>query len=241
MMSRGALLQVLEGTWPAAERHINGPWVFRKSPGGGKRVNAAMAAGPVTQADIAAAEDYMRASSQEQLFQVTGDAELDTILAQNGYEMIDETLIYQAEIERFSNHDLPLVTAFPVWPPLQIMRDIWEAGGIDADRVAVMERARCDKITILGRVDARAAGAVYVGLHDDCAMVHALEILSEHRRKGLAGQLMVAAAKWGAARGARQIALLVTRQNTAANALYQSLGMTAEPGYHYRIKPIERA
>ncbi|MCY4335350.1 MAG: GNAT family N-acetyltransferase [Litoreibacter sp.] len=235
-MERAALMDVLAATWPVAETRERAPWRFQKSPGGGKRVNACVLLGDVGPDDVGRAEAELRAADQQYLFQVEEGSDLDTILAENGYSVVDETLLYQAPVAALAAAELPLVTAFPIWPPLQIMRDIWSAGGIGADRIAVMERARCDKSTIMGRVDGRAAGAVFVGLHSGCAMVHALEILADHRRKGLARNLMIAAARWGAARGATQIALLVTRQNAGANALYQSLGMVEEPGYHYRIK-----
>jgi hypothetical protein len=48
---------------------------------------------------------------------------------------------------------------------------------------------------------------------------------------------MIAAAQWGAARGAQHAAVLVTKANAPANALYTRLGMTPLQGYHYRIKP----
>lgn len=179
----------------------------------------------------------MLAMDQTPLFTLTPEHDLDPILAQNGYELVDETLLYHGPIGPIARQDLPLVTAFPIWPPLQIMRDIWAEGGIGADRVAIMERATCDKIAILGRVDGRAAGTVYVGVSNGCAMIHALEILTTHRRKGLARSLVIAAAQWGAEHGADTLALLVTKKNAPANALYQALGMSAQPGYHYRVKP----
>ncbi|MEM7470665.1 MAG: GNAT family N-acetyltransferase [Pseudomonadota bacterium] len=230
------LTQVLEATWPTLEQRQVGPWLFRTSPGGGKRVNATQATGPVVQAHLDQAEAHMRAAGKELLFQSRVDTELDTILAQNGYSILDETLCYQSPIAPLAEQELPLVTAFPIWPPLQIMRDIWAAGGIGPGRLAIMERADCKKISILGRVDGRAAGVVYVGLHAGYAMIHALEVLPAHRRKGLARSLVIAAAQWGRDNGATDLVLLVTRQNAVANALYQTLGMTAQPGYHYRIK-----
>jgi GNAT superfamily N-acetyltransferase len=99
-----------------------------------------------------------------------------------------------------------------------------------------MERALRDKTTILGRVNDRAGGVAYAGLHDGCTMVHALEILAKQRRHGLARSLMISAAQWGAARGATQMAVLVTKANAPANALYTRLGMTPLQGYHYRVK-----
>ncbi len=235
-LDRAQLLRVAEATWPTQTRLLEPPWVLRQSKGGGKRVTAASADGSVTQSDVNDAEERMIALGQKPLFSVLPDSETDTILAQLGYEAVDETWLYQCPIGALADRDVPPVTAFPIWPPLQLARDIWADGGIGADRIAVMERAACEKTTILGRVNDRAGGVVYGGLHEGCIMVHALEILESQRRHGLARSLMIAAAKWGAAREATHIALLVTKANTAANALYTRLGMAPQQGYHYRIK-----
>lgn len=236
MIKRADLLLVAEATWPAKTRLSEPPWIFRQSPGGGKRVTAASTDQTVSRADIEHAVDRMLALGQEPLFSVLPGDRTDTILAEMGFAAVDETWLYHCPIGKLVKQNLPPVTAFPIWPPLQLARDIWADGGIGSDRVAVMERASCEKTTILGRVNDRAGGVAYAGLHDGCVMVHALEILQNQRRHGLAGSLMIAAAKWGAAHGAQHMALLVTKANTPANALYTRLGMTSQQGYHYRMK-----
>lgn len=236
-MDRAALMEVVEATWPAKSRVAEGPWVFRFSPGGGKRVSAASPSQAVSLDDVTNAEARMIAAGQRPLFSLVDDQGLDPILAQKGYRKVDRTVLYHCKIETLTAHEVPPVTAFPIWPPLQLARDIWSAGGIGADRVAVMERAQCDKTAILGRVNDRAGGAVYVGLHAGCVMIHALEVMPTQRRHGLARSLVIAAAHWGAARRATDMGLLVTAQNKPANALYQSLGMAEQDGYHYRVKP----
>ena len=65
-------------------------------------------------------------------------------------------------------------------------------------------------------------------------MVHALEVRSEVRRKGVAAQLLHAAATWAQAVGALDLCLVVTVANAPARALYAKLGMTELAGYHYR-------
>jgi len=149
----------------------------------------------------------MIALGQVPLFSVLPGGETDTVLAEMGYIALDETWLYSCAITDLAQRDLPPVTAFPIWPPLQLARDIWAEGGVGPDRVAVMERATCDRTAILGRINDRAGGVAYAGLHEGCVMVHALEILESQRRNGLAGSLMIAAAKRGAERGAQHMAL----------------------------------
>ena len=163
------------------------------------------------------------------------NAALDSALDARGYALIDPVQLWAAPIDRLTDLKLPRVTAFAIWEPLAIMREIWEAGGIGTARQRVMERAAPPKIGILGRVSDKAAGAGFCAVHGDIAMVHALEIALEHRKKGLGGWMMRCAALWAADQGATRIAVAATEENAGANALYAALKMEVAGRYHYRI------
>ena len=232
------LYTVVDGTWPAAAIQRHGPWQIRIGQGGGSRVSAATATVPVSAADLPLAEGAMQAAGQVPLFMIReGDAALDALLADRGYLIKDPVNLYAAPVAAIANDRPPPVTTFEVWPPLAVQADIWAAGGIGPGRLAVMERATGPKTTILGRVDDRPAATLYVAISGDCAMIHALETATAHRRKGLARHLTVAAAFWAQAQGAAFLTLVTTQENVAANALYTSLGMTCVGQYHYRIQP----
>lgn len=231
------LLAVVDATWPAASYRGVGPWIVREGAGGGKRVSAATAAAPVRDADIATAEKAARSLGQTPLFMIRAeDAALDHILAARGYEVIDPVDIFVAEI---ADLDLPAparLTAIEVWPPLAIMREIWAEGGIGPARIAVMERAAGPRTTLLGRFRDRAVATAFVAIHDRTAMIHALEVLPDYRRQGIARTLVAGAAHWAARHGAVYLSLVVTRANVGAQALYSSLGFSRVGQYHYRIK-----
>jgi GNAT superfamily N-acetyltransferase len=70
----------------------------------------------------------------------------------------------------------------------------------------------------------------------EVGMLHALEVRPALRRTGVGRTLLHAAANWAAAMGASHLSLVVTRQNTAARALYARLGMETVGQYHYRMK-----
>lgn len=235
-MNRAALIDVLENTWSAETRNKQEPFVFRQSNGGGKRVTATSIEGMVGTDNIAAAEQQMARMGQPALFTLDPDDRADPILAELGYDALDETLLYHCPINVLTARHVPRVTAFPTWPPLQLTKDIWEESGIKADRIAVMERVKGPKTAILGRVNDRAAGAVFAAVHNGCGMIHSLEILPFQRRNGLASSLTVAAAHWAAEHGATDFALPAVAANAPANALYTSLGMSVVARYHYRIK-----
>lgn len=234
------LIEVCEATWPPAARQHLGAWTIRDGKGGGNRVSAATEDWPVTDADLSAAERAMEALGQERLFQVrTGEEKLDALLEERGYIVRDPVNLWAIDLARLAHEPIPPATAYTMWPPLELVREIWAEGGIGAARLAVMERAEVEKTAILVRLGDHPGGAAYVGLKDGIAMVHALYVLPSQRRQG-AGQLLLrAAAKWAQGHGAQVLSLIVTQGNHAANPLYTNLGFTLVGHYHYRVRPKE--
>jgi len=231
------LYDAVEGTWPPAKAFAQGAWTLRDGAGGGKRVSAATANGPVTAADVTEAEAGMAALGQPPLFMVReGEQALDALLAGQGYAVIDPVILYTLPIEKLTDVPIPRVTTFAIWKPLAIMREIWAQGGIGPARLDVMARAQT-KTAILSRWQEKPAGVAFAGVHDGICMVHAVEVLPHQRRMGVAQWMMRAAAFWGQAQGAQYMSVLCVEENTAANRLYQGLGFTAAGRYHYRHKP----
>lgn len=232
------LYDVIDGTWPAAETRQLGRILLRRGDGGGQRVSAATALGPVTPQDIDAAEAAMQTMEQPRLFQIrAGDDSLDTMLADRGYVIVDPVNLYLALVDGVATRRPPPVTAFCVWEPLAIQIDIWAKGGIGPGRLAVMHRAKGPKTSILGRLNDHPGGTAFVAIHNGIAMVHAVEVLPHQRKQGMAGWFMRLAAFWARDNGASHIAVVCTQANTAANALYASLGMALVGQYHYRKHP----
>lgn len=232
------LYSVVNATWPAASTSRLGPWTIRDGKGGGKRTSAATAEAPFNPADIAPAEEAMRALDQTPLFMVReGETALDEALAARGYSIIDTTTLYACDIDVLRQENAPPISGFVIWEPLAIMEELWREGGITDARMAVMERAKGPKTGILARTKDRASGTAFIAIHQDIAMIHALEVAHGLRRSGTATNIMRIGAKWAQDQGARQMALAVTDANAPANALYLSLGMSVIGSYHYRIAP----
>ncbi len=231
------LYDVCDGTWPAARQFRAGAWTLREGQGGGKRVSAATALGEVTAADVAQAETAMAGIGQEPLFMIReGEAALDGLLESQGYQIIDPVILYTLPIAQLTDVPIPRVTAFTLWEPLAIMREVWAQGGIGPARIAVMERA-ARKTAILSRWNEKPGGVAFAAVHDGVCMVHAVEVVPHQRRQGVAQWMMRAAAFWGQAQGAEHLSVLCVAQNTAANALYRALGFAEAGRYHYRHRP----
>lgn len=231
------LYDVVDTTWPAAEKIACGPFTLRRGLGAGSRVSAATANAPANNDEIATAAKAMGEMGQPALFMIRDtDADLDAQLENIGYLIKDPVTLYAAPTATMTTTRPPHKTVFTAWPPLAAQVEIWDLGGINAARLAVMDRAPMPKTTLLGRTHDKPAGTTYVGMSHGCAMLHALEIGSAFRRQGLAANMTRAAAFWAADNGADFLTLVTTKVNAGANALYTSLGMTVVGHYHYRFK-----
>lgn len=227
---------VIDATWAAPRTHTIGSFLIREGQGGGQRVSAATPLGAVTDAEVAQAARAMRDLGQTPLFMVRGDCPgFDAQLASLGYAINDPVVVMAGPIDGPVAEPPSPVSAFPIWPPLHIMRELWQSGGIGPERLAVMAASADPKTAILGRAEDRAVGCAFVSIYDHTAMIHAVEVLDPYRRKGAARNMVRGAAMWAQSHGATRLATLTTRANTASQALFASLGLVPVEQYHYRI------
>lgn len=232
--SEEILFQVKEATWPAARRFQADGWVLRQGQGGGKRVSAASRLDQ--HADIAAAENHMREMGQPPLFSLKPkDADLDAELAGRGYRKVDPSVFLSADVDRLLSEPVPFLAGSFGDAPLALQREIWAQGGIGPGRLDVMDRITGPKAYILGRAKDRPFGTAFAAIHQGIAMIHAVEVLPEGRRIGVAAGMMRATAAWAQANGAHHITCITTEANTAALSLYAKLGMEPVARYHYRM------
>jgi ribosomal protein S18 acetylase RimI-like enzyme len=233
-------MAAIDATWPPAEFLEAGPWLLRRGAGGGQRVAAASIAESGDQsAGIAPAAAGMRAWGQTPLFRLTPDQVLlDARLAEAGYAVKDPVALYAAPVAGLADGSDETVKVFRVAAPLAMIDEIWTRGGIGSGRRAVMTRPTGPRITLMARAADRPVGVAFVAVDDDIAMIHAIEVAPEHRRKGGGGLLMRGAASFAAEQGAEWLALAVTEANAPARALYERLGMTLAGRYHYRIASL---
>lgn len=238
----GAILAAMDATWAPAALHRTGPWLLREGRGGGNRVSCiTQEAAADLPADIAPVAAAARALGQTPVFRIApeaapDDAALDAALDRLGYPLSHPVALHAAPVALLAQEPPP-VTAFALWPPLQIQRDLWEETGIGPARLAVMDRAPEPRAALLGRVRDGAAGVGFVAIAGDIAMIHAVGVLPELRRLGTARHMLARAAVWAAENGATTLALAVEAENHGAIALYAAAGMQLAGRYHYRAAP----
>ena len=228
-------------TWPAAEYVLAGGLVVGRGAGGGGRVSAArrledagaQATGTIG-ADVEMAEARHRAWGQPALFAVEReDAALAHALRRRGYREFEPTLILSSPVAPLCEAEIPQITAMALWPPLAIQREVWATCDVGPERQAVMERVQVPKAAIIGRAKDRAAGACFVAVKGEVAMMHALAVLPQLRGQGLGAWMVRRAAQFARANGAVQLGLSVPEENTGARAFYQRLGFSEIGGYSY--------
>lgn len=229
------LWAAMDATWPAARVIEDGPWLLREGRGGGQRVSAATVLRDFSDADIDNAEGAMRELGQDPIFQIRpGDDALDAALAARGYAIKDPVHLYAGSSAEIAATGANPRTIFNTWPPLAIQKELWGEGGIGPGRIAVMDRASGPKSAFLARHKDQPVGVGYAAIHNGIAMLHALEVRPSARKEGVGSKMMCALGHWAQDNDAQILALAVTKENFAANALYVKYGMSVVTSYHYR-------
>lgn len=234
------LFAAIDATWAPFARRTLGPWTIREGRGGGSRVSAAsLNAADVADTDIVEAEAAMAAMGQTPLFMIRPeDTALDTHLQALGYDILSPVRLMKAGTATFATGTDLGTTVIPCSPILALQKDIWRAGGIGPARIAVMDRVAGPKTALLARMGQDPVGTAFVAIHEDIAMLHALEISEPQRRQGHGARITAAAGAWAHTHRAKHLVLLVTRDNVPAIGLYETMGFQDVSAYHYRVKRI---
>ena len=236
LKSNSSIFETIDLTWPAEEFLELTEWKLRKSIKGGKRVSAATAIGKSGIPAIQFVENTLEEWCQDKLFMIkAGENSLDEALKERGYCIVDPTNIWSISAEALSIQQIPPVTAFSIFPPLAIQREIWTANGIDASRIEIMDRVKTPKTTIFGRINAKPAASAFVAVSNKIAMVHALIVDHKFQRQGMGKHVMQKVGVWAHRQGAESVVVLCTKQNQSANNFYKILGMKVIGEYHYRL------
>lgn len=226
------IMAAVRATWPPSGVHRLGPFDLPAERIGTRRATSARQV-PGTQAtvdDIRAVE----ATRPGTIFGTLDGAEQDTAdrLADRGYREGGLSDLMAGLVEAATG-DTPPVTGFTNWPPLAICDALWDAHGNDAPRRAPAFRVTGPKTAILLRHADRAAGALFVAVHEGIAVLHLVLTLPRFRRQGVGSVAMRHVANWAASHGATHLALPVEADNTAAVGLYRRSGLVRRGGYRY--------
>lgn len=256
------LEQVRSAAWPAPVRRELGGWLLRAAGGYTKRANSALALGDPGM-PVEAALDRVRAFADEHavapLVQAPVGSPWSNRVLDAGWRVLDppgECLVLVAPLHDVVSFATP-APDLPDTPPegwWSVFDEPVPAPESPVSAVVAPGRAApCDGSARPGAQskategptppvgfsmivsEGEAVAAVRAAVVEDHVHVSRLHVRPEHRRRGLAGDLMQTALAWGRAHGARQAVLDVTSSNTAARALYVRDGWTEHHRYHYLV------
>ncbi len=232
--------------WPAASVHYDGAWVIRLTAGqDAKRLNSV---NPLDPADCTNMEERIRRAARR--FEAYGrplvfrmsplaGAKLSAHLDEKNWDRFSESLVMRMALSEEAvggaMHQIP-------------MRDL---GRFVAAALTVhdLDASRRPGLTeVISSIEPEAGLFVLedegkpvttaICVHDgDLAGLFEIATLAGERGKGHARRLVCSALKWAAGRGAKQAWLQVEADNSAAIALYESLGFREVYRYHYRRPP----
>lgn len=251
-ISMDDLERVMVEGWPPVERTELGGWILRAAAGITGRANSVL---PLGDPGVPLAEAVDRCGSWyddrglRRLFALYGpagfavdDDPLGRELMRRSYEPFNNTVVLTnataglpAEVPHASGARVLVESRLsPLW------WDAWTAldGRIDrahSARVAVRAvlTGSPDQVFASLEVGGAVVGVARVAFAHAWAGVSALHVAPEHRRRGVALQLMGALADESRSRGIRSMYLQVQQESPPALALYERLGFSLHHEYLY--------
>ena len=248
-ISMDDLERIMVEGWPPVERAELGDWILRAGAGFTGRANSVLPLGnpglPLSVAVDHCESWYDERGLRRQfaLFGPAGFAVDDDPLGQEllrrGYEPFNNTLVLTAATATLPP-EAPHRTLAPVRFESTMSPSWWEArnawkgrpGVATADARAVMTGSPEQLFASLEMGGAHV-GIARVAFSQAWAGVFSLHVAPEHRRSGVAGQLMAAIADAARARGIRSMYLQVFQANSPARSLYERLDFSTHHEYRY--------
>jgi N-acetylglutamate synthase len=249
------LESIMAQGWPAPERVSLGDWALRAGAGFTARANSVLPLGSPG-VSVSEAVDFCERWYDERrlrplfaLFGPAGFSVQDDLLGREllarSYEPFNSTAVLTtaasglpAETPAIASRGGGLVRLEPA--PSAAWWDMWAATQDERDDVrAPGSAARAilggstDPLFASLEVGGRTVGVARVAFARRWAGVSALHVTPEHRRTGVAGQLMGAVADAVRSRGIPSVYVQVLKASSPARALYDQLGFSVHHEYRY--------
>jgi GNAT superfamily N-acetyltransferase len=246
------LERVMVEGWPPLERANLGDWLLRAGAGFTCRANSVL---PLGSPDVALPEavdhcqGWYDARGLRSIFALFGpvgfavdEDPLGRELLARGYETFNSAVVLTA-----ATRGLPSEAPHPSGAQVRLESEpsaawwaAWaaqpgQAGQPDAEgpEARKVMTGSPDQLFASLEVDGGIVGVARLAFAQGWAGVFALGVTAEHRRTGVAMQLMGALADAGRSRGIRSLYLQVLDASVPARGLYERLGFSAHHEYRY--------
>lgn len=237
------LQEVTDAGWPAPVAEPLGGWLLRAAGGFTGRANSASVHGdpglPTAEA-LAAVYAFYDRHGLPPMAQVVVGSEADDRFAAAGWVTKpgshDGAIVQVAAVLRA----LGMAAESPDVRLSERMNDDWSAlynRAADLDPTLVRRVLEGPEQTVFARVGRPAVAIGRLVVTGDWAGMAAVEVAPEHRRRGLARQVVDALLEEAARRGARWCYLQTMAHNRAALALYAGYGFVTHHSYRYVVPP----
>jgi GNAT superfamily N-acetyltransferase len=240
--------EITLNTWPAEQSILLNGWILRTAAGYTKRANSV---NPLYGAEssfvnvvdrIKFAEQYYEHAGLTSAFKITPymqPANLDAILAERGYTIVDPSSVRLLDLEDLAEPNLRYSVQVQEslneeW--LHAFTELTELSDKNRDTfIRMLSASHLQQGYALllsnGVPTACGLGVIqngYIGLYD-------IVTSPAHRRQGMAEQLILGLLQWGKTQGAITSFLQVVQTNAGASALYDKLGFKEIYQYWYRV------
>jgi len=249
------LERIMVDGWPPVEREELSGWLLRAAAGFTGRANSVLPLGDPGMAvsdAVDRCESWYDERGLRHLFSVFGpmgfavdDDPLGRELLDRDYEPINNALVLTAAVATLppeAPHD-PGARVQLESSPSQPWWDTWAAwdtrvapadeANVAAAAARTVMTGSPDQLFASLERDGAVIGVARVAFAHAWAGVFALHVAPEHRRTGVALQLMGALADAARARGIPSMYLQVTQANSPARSLYERLGFSVHHEYVY--------
>jgi N-acetylglutamate synthase len=238
------LEEVAMNAWPALQLVLFDGWIIRFAQGYTKRANSV---NPLFESHldvvgkIATCERLFAAKDLPTVFRLTPFAsppQLDEVLAQRGYGVIDQTLVMHLDIQQARIQGTPRVAlreeALYDWLSI-FCRLSEEPLAQHHTHAAMLDLIPATRL-LVSLVDADTVVACGMGvLEQDYFGLFSLVTALQQRNRGHGTRLVVGMLQWAREHGATQAYLQVVQRNTPARRVYTKVGFQEAYRYWYRI------
>ncbi len=239
--------------WPAPRGLLLQGWLLRLAGGGVRRpnsVNPIRGGARDPEPVLATVEAIYGAFGQAPLFRVVSIvAEMDPVLARNGYEAEGETLTLYGDIDALAISSGTATERAPtelaIVPGAEWLQARADFSAVGAAESRIFE-AMLGSLLLPrafaatregGREDGEIAAVAYGVVCNGLAVIESVATDAAKRQRGYGRQTVGRLLQWARDEGAYGVCLQVVADNAPARGLYGALGFTTElHRYHYRRK-----